>query len=185
MVNANAPLLRRGAFHAHMVRYASKYSCNDLFSVGYIKSQLDDDVALAEALGTNWTCVQTYTGDNLNVTRYDTIGWAMMTTFDITNLEGWRQKLRTAQLTTGHGIWAYYVVSAPARRRRRAAARTRDRSCRTPNDRRRAATGWSWPSSSWRSAILARRAACAVEKGGSVPTRRRPRHALSFLLVSR
>ena len=165
-----------------MVRYASKYSCNDLFSVGYIKSQLDDDVALAEALGTNWTCVQTYTGDNLNVTRYDTIGWAMMTTFDITNLEGWRQKLRTAQLTTGHGIWAYYVVSAPARRRRRAAAHTRDRVARRTIDAQRrlflavvVTIGDPRPP----------RRARAVEKEGSVPTRRRPRHALSFLLVSR
>ena len=61
---------------------------------------------------TNYTCVQTYTGTNLNVTRYNTIGWSMLTTFDIANLEGWREKLRVAQLVTDNDyIFIYFYTT--------------------------------------------------------------------------
>jgi hypothetical protein len=56
----------------------------------------------------NYWCVDTKTGPNLNVTRYDTMGWAMLTTFDIMNLENWQEKMQIGQYTVDASMFIYF-----------------------------------------------------------------------------
>ena len=42
--------------------------------------------------------------------KFDTVGWAFMAVFDMTNLEGWNDVLWSMQDTRGTQVWVYFVA---------------------------------------------------------------------------